>query len=154
MTDVLLLDQDPEPGDARASLDYLRLSVVRAVGAGPDASATDVRVFRARPISGAEVSATGDRVVLSFAAPHGLAPYALSTLSVLSAPQTSGTTAITTSGAHGLITGQSVLIAGATGNTAINGAWPVTVTGATTFTIAATGNSRVLPEISGWTVLK
>lgn len=59
-------------------------------------------------------------------------------------------TVVTTDGAHGLVTGDSILIAGATGGTpgTLNGNHTVTVTGATTFTVpvdlsggAATGGT-------------
>ncbi len=43
--------------------------------------------------------------------------------------------AITTPFSHGLTTGDMVVIAGALGNTAANGNWTVTVTGATTYTL-------------------
>ena len=42
---------------------------------------------------------------------------------------------ITTSVAHGLVTGQEVNIAGVLGNTAANGVWTITVTSATQFTL-------------------
>lgn len=47
-------------------------------------------------------------------------------------------TEITTATAHGLTTGQTVLISGHTSSPSINGHYPVTVTGPTTFTIEAT----------------
>lgn len=43
--------------------------------------------------------------------------------------------AITTSAAHGYLTGDSVTIVGVGGNTAANGTWTITVTGTTTFTL-------------------
>lgn len=43
--------------------------------------------------------------------------------------------AITTSGSHGLTTGDYVVISGVLGNTAANGAWQVTVTGVGSFTL-------------------
>lgn len=42
---------------------------------------------------------------------------------------------VTTSGAHRFTTGEIAVISGAQGNTAANGAWTVTVTGATTFSL-------------------
>lgn len=49
---------------------------------------------------------------------------------------------ITATGAHGLATGAVVFIAGLLGNTAGNGAWMATVTGATTFTLdGSVGNA-------------
>lgn len=49
---------------------------------------------------------------------------------------------ITTSSAHGLTNGNSVVVAGHTGNTAANGTWVITVTDATTFTLTgSTGNA-------------
>lgn len=47
---------------------------------------------------------------------------------------------VVTAAAHGLTTGQIVTISGVVGNTAANGTWIVTVTGANTFSIPATGN--------------
>lgn len=45
-------------------------------------------------------------------------------------------TVVTTSGNHGLVTGNTVAIAGQVGGVSINGSHVVTVTGATTFTVA------------------
>jgi hypothetical protein len=46
---------------------------------------------------------------------------------------------LTTTAAHGLITGTIVVVAGATGDTAINGTWVITVISPTTFSIPVTG---------------
>lgn len=56
---------------------------------------------------------------------------------------------VTTTSAHGLITGAVVTIASVTGNTAANGTFIATVTGASTFSVPATGNGAY---ISGGTV--
>jgi hypothetical protein len=57
---------------------------------------------------------------------------------------------ITTSVAHGLVTGQTVTISGVTGNTAANGTWRITVINSTTFTLdGSSGNGTY---ISGGTV--
>ena len=54
---------------------------------------------------------------------------------------TAGTTTGTdTPAAHGLTTGDVVTIAGSTGDTAINGTWPVTVLSPTTFSIPVAGS--------------
>jgi hypothetical protein len=59
----------------------------------------------------------------------------------ISAATNASPIAITTSAAHGLATGLQVTIAGVVGNTAANGTWTITVTGATTFTLnTSTGN--------------
>ncbi len=47
--------------------------------------------------------------------------------------------AVITSTAHGLVTGQQVTISGVLGATALNGTWTITVTGANTFTVPASG---------------
>jgi len=47
--------------------------------------------------------------------------------------------AVTTSADHGLTSGMRVVISGHTVNTAINGSWTVTVTGANTFTVPVLG---------------
>lgn len=47
---------------------------------------------------------------------------------------------ITTATAHGLSTGMQVVISGHLVNTAINGTWTITVTGASTFSVAVLGN--------------
>jgi hypothetical protein len=49
---------------------------------------------------------------------------------------------ITTTSAHGLATGNTVIISGVRGNTTANGIWPVTVTSATKFSIAVAGNGN------------
>lgn len=59
---------------------------------------------------------------------------------ITAAPNTTSPTTITTSSAHGLSTGNFVVIANALGNTAINGAWTVTVLNGTQFTIPIAGN--------------
>lgn len=53
------------------------------------------------------------------------------------------TATATTSTAHGLTTGNSVTISGATGNTSVNGIFTVTVTTTTQFTITVTSNASV-----------
>jgi hypothetical protein len=66
---------------------------------------------------------------------------------------------ITTTAAHNLTTGQIVSISNVGGNTAANGVWQVTVTGATTFTIASltgvtpTGNANYTAG-GTWAVLQ
>jgi hypothetical protein len=49
--------------------------------------------------------------------------------------------AITTSTAHGFLTGQLVNVSGVTGNTAANGTWFITVTGPTTFTLTGSAGN-------------
>ncbi len=51
---------------------------------------------------------------------------------------------ITTTAAHGLTTGETVTIAGVTGNTNANGTWVVTVLTSTTFSIPAVGNGSYI----------
>lgn len=53
------------------------------------------------------------------------------------------TATATTSAAHGLTTGNSVTISGATGNTSVNGIFTVTVTTTTQFTITVTSSASV-----------
>lgn len=53
------------------------------------------------------------------------------------------TATATTSTAHGLTTGNSVTISGATGNTSVNGIFTVTVTTSTEFTITVTSSASV-----------
>lgn len=139
---LALINQDPEPYDTSAELTYLRLSVIDAGSGGPDIDNLDVRLFPAVPISDAAVSPDGQSVVLTFAEPHLLNPTPITVESVASAPNTTSPTSINTTSAHNLITGAEVLIAGVLGNTAVNGLWPVTVTGPTTFTIPVAGNAN------------
>lgn len=58
--------------------------------------------------------------------------------------------AITTSAAHGLATGATVFVAGVGGNTAANGAWKITVTSSTAFTLTGSVGNGVYT--SGGTV--
>jgi hypothetical protein len=70
---------------------------------------------------------------------HGLG--SLSFVSTLNITGASNTNPITiTSASHGLATGDTVTIQGATGNTAANGTFVITVTNANNFTIPAAGN--------------
>lgn len=57
---------------------------------------------------------------------------------------------ITTGFAHGRTTGDSVTIAGVTGNTAANGTWTITVTGATTFTLDGSTGSGAYVSGGTW----
>ena len=59
---------------------------------------------------------------------------------------------ITTSAVHGLVTGDTVVITGAAGNTAANGTWEVTVTSTTQFSL--TGSAGNGAWTSGGTVRK
>jgi len=49
---------------------------------------------------------------------------------------------VTTTAPHNFFTGDRVSVSGVGGNTAANGTWTITVTGATTFTFVATGNGN------------
>ncbi len=61
---------------------------------------------------------------------------------------------ITTSAPHGLTDGQDVTIAGVSGNTAANGTWTVTVTGATTFTLTDSVGNDIYTTGGTWTVTR
>src|SRR5206468_1527484 len=64
-----------------------------------------------------------------------------------------GPISITTAAAHGLATGTLVKIAGVQGNTAANGVWTITVTGATTFTLnGSTGSGAFVAGGATWAV--
>jgi phage tail-like protein len=138
---LVLLNQDPESGDTSAALTYLRLDITNGGSVAIDPTETSVRVARALAVSGAEPSADGQSVVLKFASPHGLAPQAITVESITAAAESASPSSITTSSAHGLVSGQEVLIAGVRGNTAMNGTWPATVTSSTAFTIPVAGNA-------------
>lgn len=63
------------------------------------------------------------------------------TRTITSAPNTASPTTITTSGAHGFSEGQTVVISGVLGNTAVNGTWTILkVPSTTTFTIPVAGS--------------
>ena len=138
-----IVNADPEPNDTEAAFTYLRLQVVDpdypSPGAGPDPSSCDVRVFRAQPVAGAAFN--GSAVVLTFASPHGLAPQPITSESIASAPLGAAPTQVTTSAPHGLLTGQYAVVSGLLGNAAINGTWPVTRTGASSFTVPVAGDT-------------
>lgn len=53
------------------------------------------------------------------------------------------TATVTTSASHGLITGTSITVSGATGNTSVNGVFSITSTGLTTFTYQVTASGLV-----------
>lgn len=55
-----------------------------------------------------------------------------------------------TSAAHGLSTGDEIVIADVIGNAAANGAWTVTVTGANTFTLDGSAGSGVYEDGGTW----
>lgn len=98
------------------------------------------------PTSTATVTVYGPSI------PHQLVNYNLSVTAATNATPI----AVTTASAHGLSTGQTVNISGATVNTAANGTFVVTVTGATTLTLNGTtgngayGGSGVLADVPAW----
>jgi hypothetical protein len=51
--------------------------------------------------------------------------------------------AVTTAAGHGLMSGSWISIAGATGNTAANGTWPITVTTPTAFTLTGSSGNGI-----------
>lgn len=72
------------------------------------------------------------------------------TFTITNAPNTASPTVITTSAPHGYSVGQTVVISGVTGNTAVNGTWVIlTVPSTTTFRIGVAGSGAY---ISGGTV--
>jgi hypothetical protein len=85
-----------------------------------------------------------------------LPPQLINTALSITAATNATPIAITTASAHHLSTGQNVNIAGAIVNTAANGAFVVTVTGATTLTLNGSagngvyGGSGVLADVPGW----
>jgi hypothetical protein len=88
--------------------------------------------------------------VEGFTVPPPLQNYA----TVITAATNANPIVITAAG-HGLVTGQTVEISGAIGNTAANGVWAVTVTSANTFSIPVTGsgtytNGGVFSDVSTW----
>lgn len=120
-------------GDIEAAL-YAAVTITDGNGAPLDAAAAPTfRVY-----DGQACIATGTLTKLDTAAVTGLS---------------NASPIVATSVAHGLQTGNKVNLAGATGNTAANGNWVVTRTGADTFSLnGSAGNG---PWISGgiWHVL-
>lgn len=90
------------------------------------------RVLSANPSGGPTDTAGYRFYVQKRPAPAGIV--------VSTAPNTASPTTVTTATAHGLTTNDYAQIAGATGNTAINGRRQVTVVSSTVFTIAVAGS--------------
>jgi hypothetical protein len=63
------------------------------------------------------------------------------TLSIASISRTSNTVTVDTSGNHGFVTGESVVIAGVTGTPSFNGTFTITVTDSNTFTYSQTATN-------------
>lgn len=95
--------------------------------------------FRGVVLHGREDEETADFDTEAEPADGALAPLrraiTISTSTLVSSSP--AVTSIETATAHGLVTGETVLIAGHTSTPAINGHYPVTVTGPNTFTIEA-----------------
>lgn len=92
-------------------------------------------ITRATPVPN---TVTG--IVTTYVANGGGAVHGCAQLSITGATNVSPIV-ITTSSPHNLTTGDLVVITGVTGNTAANGSWTITVTGASTFSLnGSTGN--------------
>lgn len=68
----------------------------------------------------------------------------------ISAISTGATTTVTTSGAHGLVTGSVIQIAGAAGTTGVNGVHQITVTSSTQFTFNDVASSGTYTSGASW----
>jgi hypothetical protein len=102
----------------------------------------------------------GDRFYLTDYGYQGLWPNFGQQVTAITpgAPPPSPTTIITTAGAHGYVSGMPVVVFSPTSTPAINGAWNITVTSPTTFTIpietttGTTGNTTIYMTPSNYPI--
>lgn len=130
----------------------LQISFIEAVEVASNKWSTTGSVFRSLPLDASAIGTSAGNVDFHFTPPVILPPgksyfcIAEWTRSTTESKTITGATnaspiAITTSGDHGWANGDSVTITGVLGNTAANGTFTITSTGATTFTLDSSTGS-------------
>lgn len=133
--------QSLSPNGPAGAYKYFALSASQLLAAQTPSVTLSAPITRAL----VQTSASTGVVTTTVASSSGTVP-GVSNLAITAATNATPI-AVTTASAHGLSSGNYVTISGVLGNTAANGTWSITVTGASTFTL--TGSSGNAAYTSG-----